>query len=101
MALIAGSIREFGFTNQELVDGENGIIAGHGHVMAAWLLGLPEVPVIELSHLSASQKWAYVLADNRLGERPELTTAIELARLTGATLALPNWTGCRVTRHSC
>ena len=46
VALIAGSIREFGFTNPVLVDGENGIIAGHGRVLAARQLGLAAVPVI-------------------------------------------------------
>ena len=69
MALIAGSIREFGFTNPVLVDGENGIIAGHGRVLAARKLGLASVPVIELGHLTEAQKRAYVLADNKLAER--------------------------------
>ena len=69
VALIAGSIREYGFTNPVLVDGENGIIAGHGRVLAARKLGLASVPVIELAHLSESQKRAYVLADNRLAEQ--------------------------------
>ena len=69
VALIAGSIREFGFTNPVLVDGENGIIAGHGRVMAAGKLGLAAVPVIELAHLSEAQKRVYVLADNKLAER--------------------------------
>jgi DNA modification methylase len=69
VALIAGSIREYGFTNPVLVDGANGIIAGHGRVMAARKLGLAEVPVIELAHLTPAQKRAYVLADNKLGER--------------------------------
>jgi len=69
VALIAGSIREFGFTNPVLVDGANGIIAGHGRVMAARRLGLTKVPVIELGHLSEAQKRAYVLADNKLAER--------------------------------
>ena len=69
VALIAGSIREFGFTNPVLVDGANGIIAGHGRVMAARKLGMASVPVIELSHLSEAQKRAYVLAHNKLGER--------------------------------
>ena len=68
VALIAGSIREYGFTNPVLVDGESGIIAGHGRVLAARKLGLASVPVIELGHLSESQKRAYVLADNRLAE---------------------------------
>ena len=69
MALIAGSIREFGFTNPVLVDGENGIIAGHGRVLAARKLGLASVPVIELGHLTEAQKRAYILADNKLAER--------------------------------
>ena len=69
VALIAGSIREYGFTNPVLVDGENGIIAGHGRVMAARMLGLTSVPVIELAHLTPAQKRAYVLADNKLAER--------------------------------
>src|SRR6056297_546521 len=68
VARIAGSIREFGFNNPVLVDGENGIIAGHGRVLAARQLGLREVPVIELAHLSEAQKRAYILADNRLAE---------------------------------
>ena len=69
VALIAGSIREFGFTNPVLVDGGNGIIAGHGRLMAAQKLGLVTVPVIELAHLSEAQKRAYILADNRLAEQ--------------------------------
>ncbi|OWU81722.1 DNA methylase [Oceanicola sp. 22II-s10i] len=69
VALIAGSIREFGFNNPVLVDAENGIIAGHGRVLAARKLGLDKVPVIELSHLTEAQKRAYILADNRLAEQ--------------------------------
>lgn len=68
-ALIAGSIREFGFTNPVLVDGQNEVIAGHGRLLAANKLGLKTVPVIELGHLSEAQKRAYILADNRLAER--------------------------------
>ena len=68
VAQIAGSIREFGFCNPVLVDGENGIIAGHGRVLAARKLGLASVPVIELGHLNAAQKRAYILADNKLAE---------------------------------
>jgi len=68
VAQIAGSIREFGFNNPVLVDGGNGIIAGHGRVLAAAKLGLHTVPVIELTHLSDAQKRAYILADNRLAE---------------------------------
>lgn len=69
VALIAGSIREYGFTNPVLVDGENGIIAGHGRVLAARLLGLATVPVIELAHLTEAQRRAYILADNKLAEQ--------------------------------
>ena len=69
MALIAGSIREYGFTNPVLVDGENGTIAGHGRVMAARKLGLAQVPVIELAHLTEARKRAYILADNKLAEQ--------------------------------
>jgi DNA modification methylase len=68
VARLAGSIREYGFTNPVLVDGDNGIIAGHGRVMAARQLGLTRVPVIELAHLTEAQKRAYILADNRLAE---------------------------------
>jgi DNA modification methylase len=66
VAQIAESIREFGWTNPVLVDGANGIIAGHGRVLAARSLGLAEVPVIELAHLSDAQRKAYILADNQL-----------------------------------
>jgi len=66
VAQIAASIREFGFTNPILVDGERGVIAGHGRLLAARQLGLTEVPTIELSHLSPAQRRAYVLADNKL-----------------------------------
>lgn len=68
VAQIAASIREFGWTNPVLVDGSNGIIAGHGRVLAARKLGFEKVPVIELAHLTESQKRAYVLADNKLAE---------------------------------
>ena len=66
IAQIAASIKEFGFTNPILLDGTNGIIAGHGRLMAARKLGMDTVPCIELSHLSEAQKKAYILADNRL-----------------------------------
>lgn len=66
VAQIAASIREFGFTNPILVDGEHGVIAGHGRLLAARKLGLTEVPTIELAHLSDAQRRAYILADNRL-----------------------------------
>ena len=66
VAQIAASIKEFGWTNPILVDGDNGIIAGHGRLMAARKLGYKEVPTIELSDLTETQKKAYIIADNRL-----------------------------------
>lgn len=66
VAQIAASIREFGWTNPVLIDGENGIIAGHGRVLAAQRLGMRKVPTIELAHLTANQRRAYVIADNKL-----------------------------------
>ena len=66
VAQIAGSIREFGFTNPVLIDAADGIIAGHGRVMAARALGLSDVPCIRLAHLTETQRRAYVLADNRI-----------------------------------
>jgi ParB-like chromosome segregation protein Spo0J len=63
---IAASIREFGFTNPILLDGGNGIIAGHGRLAAARRLGLESVPCIELGHLTPAQKRAYVIADNKI-----------------------------------
>ena len=69
VTLIAFSIREYGFNNPVLVDGENGIIAGHGRVLAARKHGMTNVPVIELAHLTATQKRAYILADNKLAEQ--------------------------------
>jgi DNA modification methylase len=87
VAKIAASIVEFGWTNPILVDGDNGIIAGHGRLAAARKLGLDAVPVIELSHLSANQKRAYVIADNRLALDAgwdEEMLALELADLTSA-----------------
>jgi DNA modification methylase len=68
VAKLAGSIREFGFNNPVLIDADNGIIAGHGRVMAAQKLALASVPCLRLSHLSETQKRAYILADNRLAE---------------------------------
>lgn len=63
---VAASIKEFGFLNPVIVDGDNGIIAGHCRVMAASKLGMDEVPTIEASHLSEAQRRAYIIADNRL-----------------------------------
>ena len=60
---IAASIKEFGFTNPILIDGENGVIAGHGRLAAAQLLKLEEVPTIELTGMTETQKRAYILAE--------------------------------------
>jgi hypothetical protein len=84
VAQIAASIREFGWTNPVLVDGKNGIIAGHGRVLAARKLGLTSVPVIELSGLSDAQRRAYILADNKLALNAgwdDLMLAAEVADL--------------------
>jgi DNA modification methylase len=66
VAQIAASIKEFGWTNPILIDGENTIIAGHGRLLAARKLGLEEVPAIILDHLSKAQQRALVIADNQL-----------------------------------
>ena len=66
VAQIAASIKEFGWTNPILIDGDNGLIAGHGRLLAARKLGMDKVPVIELAHLSEIQKKALIIADNKL-----------------------------------
>lgn len=66
VAQIAASIKEFGWTNPILVDGDKGVIAGHGRLLAARKLGYDKVPVIELKHMTEAQKRAYVIADNKL-----------------------------------
>ena len=63
---IASSIKEFGFRNPVLVDGENGIIAGHGRVMAATKLGIAEIPTVDGSDLTENQRRLYVIADNKI-----------------------------------
>jgi DNA modification methylase len=66
VAKIASSIKEFGFINPVVTDGKNGIVAGHGRVLAAQKLGLKELPCVEADHLTEAQKRAYVIADNRM-----------------------------------
>ena len=66
VAKIAASIKEFGFLNPVILDGQNGIVAGHGRVLAAQKLGMTELPCVEASHLTEAQKRAYIIADNRL-----------------------------------
>ena len=79
IAQIAASIREFGWTNPVLLDGHNGVIAGHARLAAARLLGLATVPCIELAHLTEAQKRAYILADNKLA----LNAGWDLSLLAG------------------
>ena len=82
---IANSIRKFGFNNPILVDQNGGVIAGHGRILAAKLLGMSEVPTIRLDQMTEAQKCAYIIADNRLAENAgwdrELL-ALELSYIT-------------------
>jgi hypothetical protein len=81
---IADSIKEFGFTNPVLLGPGDTIIAGHGRVQAAKLLGMSDVPTILLAHLSQDQIRAYVIADNRLAlnaQWDESILAVELQHL--------------------
>ena len=91
IAQIAASIREFGWTNPILTDGDKGVIAGHGRLAAARKLELTEVPVIELGHLSPEQKKAYILADNRIALNSgwdEELLKLELQELQGVDFDL-------------
>ena len=86
IAQIAGSIAEFGFVNPVLVGEDNILIAGHGRVMAARLLGLTEIPAIRLSHLTETQRKALVVADNKITENAGWDEALlrqELLALEG------------------
>ena len=84
VAQIAGSIAEFGFVNPILIGADDGIIAGHGRLLAARKVGLDEVPVIRLGHLSETQRRALILADNKIAENAgwdEELLRLELADL--------------------
>jgi len=91
VAQIAASIKEFGFTNPVLIDEADGIIAGHGRLLAARKLGMDEVPCLRLGYLSEIQKRAYIIADNKLalnsGWDDELLK-LELQSLDDKTLAI-------------
>lgn len=81
---VASSIKEFGFTNPVLIDGEGGIIAGHGRVLAARKLQMSDVPCIRLAHLNEAQKRAYLIVDNKLALNSvwdENLLALEIADL--------------------
>jgi ParB-like chromosome segregation protein Spo0J len=72
------SIQEFGFVNPILIDGKNVIVAGHGRLLAAMQLGMPDVPVIQLSHLSERQRKALTIADNKIA----LNSTWDMAKLS-------------------
>ena len=87
VAQIAASIREFGWGAPILVDGQNNVIAGHGRLLAARKLGLAEVPVVPMAHLTDTQRRALILADNKIGENAawdEALLGLELAELNDA-----------------
>lgn len=91
VAQIAGSIREFGFTNPILIDEQNGVIAGHGRLLAARKLNLDEVPCIRLEGLTDAQKRAYVIADNKIALNAgwdEKLLALELQELSDLGFSL-------------
>lgn len=82
---IAASIQEFGFISPVLIDGSDGIVAGHARVAAATSLGMTDVPTVRVDHLSPTQIRAYVIADNRLAEKAGWDTkllALELQELS-------------------
>ena len=91
VAQIAASIREFGWTNPVLVGADNDVIAGHARLLAARQLGMAEVPVIQLGHLSEAQRRALVIVDNQLTINAgwsEETLRIELQALQEADFDL-------------
>ena len=82
---IGNSIKEFGFINPVVIDGDLNIIAGHGRVMAAQKIRLAKVPTIDVSHLTPEQKRLYILADNKIAENAawdEKILALEVSELT-------------------
>lgn len=93
VAQIAASIKEFGWRTAVLVDGDNGIIAGHGRVLAALKLGQKEVPTIDGSDMTETQKKAYIIADNKIPLNAEwdeelLMLEIEDLKSMGADISL-------------
>lgn len=101
---IAASIAEFGFTAPILVDSQAGIIAGHGRLLGARKLGLTEVPVIVLDHLTETQKRAYIIADNKLAlnagwDEELLNTELAALEREGFEMELTGFKRCRVGRN--
>jgi DNA modification methylase len=91
VAQIAASIREFGWAAPIIVDAQSNVIAGHGRLLAARKLGLAEVPVVSMDHLSDTQRRALILADNKIAENAtwdEALLGVELAALSGAGFEL-------------
>ena len=91
VAQIAASIREFGWAAPIIVDAQSNVIAGHGRLLAARKLGLAEVPVVSLDHLSDTQRRALILADNKIAENAtwdEALLGVELAALSEAGFEL-------------
>jgi DNA modification methylase len=91
VAQVAASMREFGWTNPILVGADNDVLAGHARLLAAHQLGMAEVPVIQLGHLSEAQRRALVIADNQLTINAgwsEETLRIELQALQEADFDL-------------
>ncbi|ARK96155.1 site-specific DNA-methyltransferase [Burkholderia pseudomallei] len=87
VAQIAASIIEFGWGAPILVDGQNNVIAGHGRLLAARKIGLTEVPVVPMTHLTDIQRRALILADNKIGENAswdDELLGLELAELKDA-----------------
>ena len=99
---IAASITEFGFNNPVLVDSQDGIVAGHGRLLAALKLGLVQIPVVVLDHLTDAQRRAYVIADNKLAELAGwdddlLAQEVEALVQDGFDLGLVGFTDAEVT----
>ncbi|HIH8003345.1 TPA: site-specific DNA-methyltransferase [Streptococcus suis] len=91
IAQIAASIKEFGFLSPILIAEDNTILAGHGRLAAARKLGLTKVPCVKESHLTETQRRAYIIADNKLSLNAgwdEDMLAIELSELQGADFDL-------------
>ena len=97
IAKLRASLREFGFVNPIIIDGHNGIIAGHGRWEAAKAEGIEEVPCVLADHLTEAQKRAYILADNRMAldagwDEELLRIEIESLKDDGFELSLTGFT---------
>lgn len=101
---IAASIKEFGFRVPVLIDGDNGIIAGHGRVMAAMKLGLEEVPTVDGSDMTDIQRRMYVIADNKIAlnaswDEELLMLEVEDLRSSGADIELLAFDPSEITKN--